>query len=68
MQPLHVAANLSIIAPQIQMQLKECLAWIGSEMGIGQATLLSHVSKSWPYIKLLGSSCFIRLRPPSRAI
>lgn len=43
MHPLYVAANLSIVPPHLQVQMRECLAWIGEHMGIGQATVFSKV-------------------------
>jgi hypothetical protein len=43
MHPLFVTANLSVVSPQRQDRMRECLAWIGPNMGIGQATLLSKV-------------------------
>jgi hypothetical protein len=43
MHPLFVTSNLSVISPQLQACMKGCLAWIGTNMGIGQATLLSKV-------------------------
>jgi hypothetical protein len=43
MHPLFITSNLSIIPPPLQSHVKECLEWIGSHMGIGQATLLSKV-------------------------
>jgi len=44
MHPLFVTSNLPSISPQLQTYMKSCLAWIGANMGIGQATLLSKVS------------------------
>jgi len=44
MHPLYVAANLSIVPPHLQLQMRECLTWIGEHMGIGQATVFSKVS------------------------
>jgi hypothetical protein len=46
MYPLYVAANLSIVPPYLQTQMRECLAWIGEYMGIGQATVFSKVRSS----------------------
>jgi len=43
MHPLFATSNLSAISPQLQTHMKECLAWIGAHMGIGQATWLSNV-------------------------
>ena len=44
MHPLCVVSSLSVISPQQKNDIKDCLAWIGINMGIGQATLLSKVS------------------------
>lgn len=43
MHPLYVAANLSNVPPHLKIQMRECLAWIGDYMGIGQATVFSKV-------------------------
>jgi hypothetical protein len=43
MHPLFVMSNLPVILPKLQLYMKECLAWIGTHMGIGQATWLSKV-------------------------
>ncbi|KAK9252704.1 hypothetical protein V1507DRAFT_212610 [Lipomyces tetrasporus] len=48
MHPLFVTANLSVVSPQRQDRMRECLAWIGPNMGIGQATLLSKTSTTYP--------------------
>ncbi|KAK5054492.1 hypothetical protein LTR84_001383 [Exophiala bonariae] len=44
MHPLYVAANLSIVPRHLQDQMRDCLAWIGENMGIGQAAVFSKVS------------------------
>ena len=43
MHPLYVMSKLSVVSPQLRAHLKDCLAWIGKHMGIGQATLFSDV-------------------------
>ena len=43
MHPLFVTSELSIVSPELRTYMRACLAWIGSNMGIGQATLLSRV-------------------------
>jgi hypothetical protein len=48
MHPLFVMSNLPVISPKLQAHMKECLAWIGTHMGIGQATWLSKV-RIWVY-------------------
>lgn len=45
MHPLFVISHLSVVSPQFQAQMRDCLAWIGSHMGIGEATVLSSVKK-----------------------
>ncbi|KIW10800.1 hypothetical protein PV08_10099 [Exophiala spinifera] len=44
MHPLCVASNLSIVPAQLRTQMRECLAWIGEHMAIGQASVFSTVS------------------------
>lgn len=44
MHPLYVAMRTKVVAPEVRAHFKECLAWIGKEMGIGQATLCASVS------------------------
>lgn len=46
MHPLVIISNMSMIKPQLQSNMRECLAWIGTHMGIGQATVMSTVSTS----------------------
>ncbi|KAK9481539.1 hypothetical protein V1527DRAFT_486508 [Lipomyces starkeyi] len=38
---LYILSNLSVVDPVLKNYLKDCLAWIGRNMGIGQATMLS---------------------------
>ena len=48
MHSLYVMSNLSVIPTSQQSHMKECLAWIGLHMGVGQATLLSKVrERQW---------------------
>jgi len=42
--PLYIVSGLPFVSEQIRKYMRTCLAWIGSEMGFGQATLLSNVS------------------------
>lgn len=44
MHPLYVASNLPIVPAQLRAHMRECLAWIGGHMGIGQASVFSKVS------------------------
>lgn len=43
MHSLYVTSHLSVTGPHIKTQLRDCLAWIGSNMGIGEATVLASV-------------------------
>ncbi len=46
MYQLFDTSNISIICAQSRCQMRDCLAWIGSHMGIGEATILSSVRES----------------------
>lgn len=43
MYPLCVASNLPILPAQLRAHMRECLAWIGEHMAIGQASVFSSV-------------------------
>jgi hypothetical protein len=43
MHPIYVVSKLPIIPGNVREYMKDCLAWIGVRMGIGQATLFSKV-------------------------
>ncbi len=43
MHTLYVNSVLPIINQRIQAYFRDCLAWVGDNMGIGQATILSKV-------------------------
>jgi hypothetical protein len=43
MHPIYITSRLSMVPLNIRKYLKECLAWIGMHMGIGQAFLYSKV-------------------------
>lgn len=43
LHPLWVVSITSIVPSEIRTRMRQCLAWIGRTMGIGQATLLSRV-------------------------
>ncbi|KAL3476659.1 putative C6 transcription factor [Aspergillus californicus] len=50
MHPLYVLSRLPIIPIEMKEYLKKCLMWIGSHMGIGQASLLaksSHIDQGY---------------------
>ncbi|RDW69212.1 hypothetical protein BP6252_08232 [Coleophoma cylindrospora] len=44
MHTLYMVATLSIADPALKEYFKDCLAWIGRNMGIGQATMLSETT------------------------
>jgi hypothetical protein len=44
MHTLYMVSKLSVVDPVLKDYLKDCLAWIGRNMGIGQATMLSEVN------------------------
>lgn len=46
LHPLYVATKCSIVSPSPQGYFTKCLSWIGHNMGIGQAKLLTKVSAS----------------------
>ncbi|KAM0813188.1 putative Transcription factor domain-containing protein [Seiridium cardinale] len=41
MHPLYVAANVPFLAEAERRYMRDCLMWIGSAMGLGQAALLA---------------------------
>lgn len=41
MKVLHNTSQLGFVEPQMRSYLRECLGWIGENMGIGQASVLS---------------------------
>jgi hypothetical protein len=43
MYTLYVLLTLPIVEPKLKVYIRDCLAWIGTHMGIGQATILSKV-------------------------
>jgi hypothetical protein len=45
LHPLTVSSTLSVVSLEMQTHFRNCLAWIGDNMGIGQATLLAKVSE-----------------------
>ena len=45
LHPLCIASKLSIVPPALQNYTRECLEWIATNMGIGQASLLAKVRK-----------------------
>lgn len=45
MHPLYVVSEIPFVPEPARDYMRKCLAWIGSNMGIGQATLLANVSE-----------------------
>ncbi|EHK42171.1 hypothetical protein TRIATDRAFT_312684 [Trichoderma atroviride IMI 206040] len=45
MHTLFVLATLPMIEEELRIYARDCLAWIGAHMGIGQATVLSKYTK-----------------------
>ncbi len=43
MHPIYVASTLLIVPQKLREHMQECLAWIGTHMGIGQASLFAKV-------------------------
>lgn len=41
---LYTVSKLSVVDPVLKNYLKDSLSWIGRNMGIGQATMLSEVN------------------------
>ncbi|KAL2831551.1 hypothetical protein BDW59DRAFT_182191 [Aspergillus cavernicola] len=41
MNPIYILSDLPIVPPEMQVYMKQCLAWIGHHMGIGHASLLA---------------------------
>ncbi|RDW59099.1 hypothetical protein BP5796_12023 [Coleophoma crateriformis] len=43
MNTLWALMTISMVEPRLKSYLKDCLAWVGNHMGLGQATILSKV-------------------------
>lgn len=57
LHPLYVASTLHIVPQELRIYFRRCLAWIGSNMAIGQASLLAKVPRPERSITLLRMSC-----------
>ena len=44
MHTLYMVSKMSVVDPALKIYLSDCLAWIGRNMGIGQATMLWKVN------------------------
>ena len=47
LHPVCIASKLSIVPPRLQDYTRECLEWIATNMGIGQASLLTKVRRTY---------------------
>ncbi len=56
--PLSIVSELPFISRDMRDHMRTCLAWIGSEMGFGQATLLSNVRE---ILKPIAGSCWLTI-------
>jgi hypothetical protein len=66
MHPIYIASRLSIVPSNIRVYLKDCLAWIGMQMGIGQAYLFAKVRFPPITLHVLGL-CLFLIRDASQA-
>jgi len=48
MHPIYVASTLLIAPQEMREYLKDCLSWIGINMGIGQASVFAKVRYPHP--------------------
>lgn len=55
MHPIYIISLLSMVPSNIREYMKNCLAWIGTHMGIGQAALFAKVRF---LLGICHSSCF----------
>jgi hypothetical protein len=51
MHPLYVASRMPYISEDLRDYMQRCLLWIGSNMGIGQATILAKVRPPYHFFK-----------------
>ena len=49
MHPLYVASRLHFVSEDVRAYIRDCLVWIGENMGLGQATLLAKVGSPTSY-------------------
>ena len=67
MQSLYVLSRLGFVSPRMGTYFKDCLTWIGKNMGIGQATLYAKVNHET--IKIMCARCTdlhnYRIRAPA---
>ena len=47
LHPLFIASRMSFLPQTVREYMQSCLAWIGSNMGLGQAALLAQVRILW---------------------
>jgi hypothetical protein len=49
MHPMYIASTLMIVPQEMREYLKDCLSWIGTYMGIGQASVFAKVKVPFSY-------------------
>jgi hypothetical protein len=59
--PLYIVSELPFVSGDMRDYMRTCLAWIGSEMGFGQATLLSNVRETLQPIAGIADRQLLRL-------
>lgn len=64
LHPLYVASQMLFLPEKTREYLRACLLWIGSRMGIGQATVLANVSKPPCQRAMRNESNIFLLRQP----
>ena len=47
MHPIYIVSRLSIVPLKMREYMRDCLEWIGTNMGIGQASVFAKV-RAWP--------------------
>ena len=47
MHPIYIVSRLSIVPEKMREYMRDCLEWIGTNMGIGQASVFAKV-RVWP--------------------
>lgn len=67
MYTLHAVLQLAIVPARYKEMFRECLLWIGTEMGIGQAELLADVCVPfYIFLKLFAFSCSMTYSCPGK--
>ena len=63
MHPLYVASTLPIVPPKMREYMRKSLAWIGTNMGIGQASVFAKVRSLEEFKVILTAN---KLQPPQQ--